>query len=136
MPASTQNYGIDTSVLVRLLTGHPEPDFQQTVCAIKRLRETEPAAQLVASNQVIGEAYITLQHFYRIEKQEAREAIISLFQSGHVYPLNGKPVVDLLKSNRGAGLIDRLIAQDYANQGCAVLTNDRKMAKLPGARLL
>jgi len=136
MPASTQNYGIDTSVFVRLLTGHPEKDFQKTVAALKRLHEVETGTQLIVSNQVIGEAYITLQHFYEISKPDARAAISSLFASGHVYPLNGKDVVEVLKSKTGAGLMDRLIAQDYTARDCLVLTNDRKMAKLPGIVLL
>jgi predicted nucleic acid-binding protein len=118
------------------LTGHPEKDFQKTVAAIKTLHETEPATQLMVSNQVIGEAYITLQHFYEISKLDARAAIRSLFASGHVHPLNGKEVVEVLKSKSGAGLMDRLIAQDYAAHDCLVLTNDRKMAKLPEVVLL
>jgi predicted nucleic acid-binding protein len=98
--------------------------------------EVELAAQLIVSNQVIGEAYITLQHFYEISKPDARAAISLLFANGHVYPLNGKDVVEVLKSKTGVGLMDRLIAQDYTARDCLVLTNDRKMAKLPGVVLL
>jgi hypothetical protein len=32
--------------------------------------------------------------------------------------------------------MDRLIAQDYESNGLTVLTNDRSMAKIDGARLL
>lgn len=136
MSASTQNYGIDTSVFVRLLTGHPEKDFEKTVRALKRLHAVNPGVQLMVSNQVIGEAYITLQHYYEISKADARDAILSLFDSGQVQALNGQEVCKVIKTKSGAGLMDRLIAQDYNAQGCVVLTNDRKMAKLSGAELL
>ncbi len=53
----TRAYGIDTSVLVRLVTGEPEPDFQRCVNELRILIE-ERNAELFASNQVIGEAYI------------------------------------------------------------------------------
>ncbi|TVP76315.1 MAG: type II toxin-antitoxin system VapC family toxin [Puniceicoccaceae bacterium] len=136
MPRSTPIYGLDTSVFVRLLTGHPEAEYKSSVIALKRLHEKEPSTELVVSNQVIGEAYITLQHFYKIPKKEARRAISELFASGNVSPLNGAKVLEILKASSGAGLMDRLIIQDYNQRGLSVLTNDKQMAKVEGARIL
>jgi predicted nucleic acid-binding protein len=132
MPPATQAFGIDTSVFLRLLTGHPAGDFEATVRALKKLQDRHPASELVVSNQVIGEAYVVLQHFYGISKGDARDAMVDLFASGNVAPLNGKPVVDLLRSSAGAGLMDRLIAQGYQHEQVVVLTRDKKMARLPG----
>lgn len=136
MPRSSSTYGIDTSVFVRLLTGQPQVDFEKTAKALKQLHDENPATELVVSNQVIGEAYITLQHFYEVSKADARKAIIDLFASGNVAPLNGQPVIDILQEDSGAGLMDRLIAQDYNKSGVSVLTNDKRMAKLSGVRIL
>ena len=136
MPASMRNYGIDTSVFVRLLTGHPESDFLKTVESLQRLHQAEPSLQLMVSNQVIGEAYITLQHHYNIAKSDARTAILSLLESGQVQALNGLEVADVLRAQGGAGLMDRLIALDYKAHDCVTLTNDRKMAKVGGVELL
>ena len=136
MSQSTKTYGIDSSVFVRLLTGHPESDFQKTANALKGLLDREPTAELKVSNQVIGESYITLQHFYGLSKSDSRKAILQLLTSGAVSPLNGKPVLDLLLSSAGLGLVDRLIAQDYESSGLRVLTNDKRMSKLPGCELL
>lgn len=136
MQRSTQSYGIDTSVFVRLLTGHPEADFKKTAAALKRLHDENPGTELVVSNQVVGEAYVTLQHFYGISKSDARRAILSLLNSSSITPLNGQPVVDILSRSGGAGLMDRLITQDYNQDGITVLTNDKRMAKIDGARLL
>lgn len=136
MPRSPRIFGLDSSVFVRLLTGHPEPDFQRTLAALKRLHEAAPSTEFVVSNQVIGEAYVALQHFYGISKSDARESILQVFDRGGVLPLNGEPVIRILKAKTGAGLVDRLIAQDYAKQDAIALTHDKKMAKLEGVRLL
>jgi predicted nucleic acid-binding protein len=136
MPRSTQIYGIDASVFVRLLTGHPEADFAKTAKALKLLHDEHPGTELVVSNQVVGEAYITLQHFYGISQSDARKAILHLFNTGSISPLNGQPIIDILSKSGGAGLMDRLITQDYNQHETTVLTNDKRMAKLEGARLL
>lgn len=136
MPPSTHIYGIDTSVFVRLLTGHPEQDFERTAEALKKLHEKAPSTELVVSNQVIGEAYITLQFHYSISKEDARAAILHLIKSGSVSPLNGQSVIEILSARGGAGVMDRLIADDYQDRGVHILTNDKRMAKLSGIRLL
>ena len=136
MPRSTPIYGLDTSVFVRLLTGHPAVDYRKSVHALQAIHRVEPATELVVSNQVIGEAYITLQHHYNISKDDARTAMLELFASGNVRPLNGAPVLQLLAESGGAGLMDRLIIQDYAYRNVTVLTNDKQMSKVEGARRL
>ena len=88
MPA----YGIDTSVLLRLATGHPEQQSKQSQQAIEKLLD-QPANSVVASNQVIGEAYVVLQKFYELSKDESRDALSNVLQSGYVEPLNGPEVL-------------------------------------------
>jgi predicted nucleic acid-binding protein len=131
-----QYYGIDTSVFLRLLTGHPEKDFRETAASLAQLMRNDPNVEIVVSNQVIGEAYVVLQHFYQVSKLEARNAILKVLKGGNVVPLNGRPVLSLLAKKTSAGLVDILIAQDYAKEARVVLTNDRRMAKLPGVQLL
>ena len=62
-----RRYGIDTSVLVRLLTGDPEKDFQYCVNRLRALID-EQGSEIFASNQVVGEAYIAVQHHYGVSK--------------------------------------------------------------------
>ena len=127
------HYGIDTSIFVRLLTGDPERDYEKTLTRFEERLAKEPAAEFFVSNQVIGEAYIALQHHYGVTKPEARSAMLSVFTSGLCTPLNGSAMIDILETTTGCGLLDRLITQEYAAQGLTTLTNDRKMAKLDGA---
>ncbi len=127
-------FGIDTSILVRLLTGDPVDGFDACVRALKKLVEDD--AEVYASNQVIGEAYVAVQHHYGVSKANARAALLSVLTSGLVMPLNGQGVLAELKSTTGCGLLDHLIADDYRRIGLTTLTLDRKMASLPQARRL
>ena len=128
------NIGIDTSVLVRLVTGQPPDLF--TLC-VERLSALSAAdAEIFASNQVIGEAYVALQHHYGVSKEDARAGLHTTLTSGLVAPLNGRAVLDALAASGGPGLFDRLIANDYARAGMDTLTLDRRMASLPQARLV
>lgn len=136
MPEKIQNYGIDTSVFVRLLTGDPAPDYEKTLAALKGLLDKSPASTFFVSNMVVGEAYIALQHHYGVSKPDARAAIASVLRSGLVAPLGGDGVFEALRAEEGCGLLDRLIALDYAAAECLPLTNDRKMAAQGGVRRL
>ncbi|WP_025321396.1 PIN domain-containing protein [Deferrisoma camini] len=131
----TPRFGIDTSILVRLLTGDPEEVFRACVEALTSLVEGE-GAEVFASNMVVGEAYIAVQHHYGVTKAEARAGLASVLQSGLVAPLNGNGVIAALEGPSGCGLVDRLIADDYRRAGLVTLTLDRKMAALCDVRRL
>ena len=92
---------------------------------------------LFASNMVIGEAYVAMQHHYGVGKTEAKAGLHSVLTSGLVAPTGGNAVLDaLLAANRGCGLPDRLIALQYSGDGLTILTLGRKMAGLPGVTRL
>ena len=131
----TLRFGIDTSVLVRLLTRDPEGDFAYCVSKLGTL-VNEHGHEIFVSNQVIGETYVAVQHHYGVSKADARASLLDVVRSGLVSPLNGGSVIEALKASGGAGLFDRLIADDYSRAGMEVLTLDRKMAVLPDVRHL
>lgn len=131
----TPRYGIDTPVLVRLVTGHPEDGFEYSLSALRALVEDD-GAEIFASNQVIGEAYVAIQHHFGISELDARAGLLDVLQSGLVAPLSGGSVIAALGASGGAGLLDRLITSDYSGANLSVLTLDKRMAALPGAGLL
>lgn len=132
----TQRFGIDTSILVRLVTGLPKQQFEDAVSRLADLVENQ-GVQLFATNMVIGEAYIAIQHHYGLSKADVRQGLLDALSSGLVSPSHGDAVLDVIKAaSRGSGLMDRLIAQDCEQQGLDVLTIDRKMANLPNAKRL
>ena len=128
-------FGIDTSILVRLVTGDPEADYERCVRKLTRLVEQDDA-EIFASNQVIGEAYIALQHHYGVSKIATRAALATVLRSGLVAPLNGPPVFAALAANTGCGLLDRLITDDYRRANLNTLTLDRRMAALDTSQIL
>ena len=126
--------GIDTSVLLRLVTTDP-PD-QYAYC-IRHLNElAREGFCVVASNQAIGEAYITAHLYYDVPYESVRAKLMEVLTGGLVAPQNGQAVLDALAATGGPGLFDRLIADGYAQAGLDTLTLDRSMARLPQARLL
>ena len=131
----TPRFGIDTSVLVRLAVGEPARDFQHCVEALRILVEDQ-GCETFASNQVIGEAYITIQHHYGVSDADARAVLIDVLTSGLVAPLNGQVVIQALQTCDSPGLFDRLIADDYSRAGLQTLTLDRQMANLTNVRTL
>ena len=128
-------YGIDTSILVRLVTREPQADFERSVSRLSALVEDQ-GYEIFASNQVVEEAYAALMHHYGISSANARATLLDVLTSGLVAPLNGRTVIEALRGQTGPGLFDRLIIDDYSHAGLEVLTLDRKMANLPGARVL
>ncbi len=131
----TRRFGIDTSVLVRLLTGEPEEDFTYCVNKLSALVE-EDGAEIFASNQVIGETYVAVQHHYGVSKTDARAGLLNVLRSGLVSPLNGYSAFSALETSKSPGLFDRLIADEYSRAGLEILTLDRKMASLSDVRRL
>ena len=129
-----QRYGIDTSVLVRLITGEPPDAFAHCVERLHAL--VVSGAEIFASNQVIGEAYVAVQHHYDVSETDARSELSRALTSGLVAPLNGRAVIEALEASGGPGLFDRLIADDYSRADLQVLTLDRRMATLPAVRLV
>ena len=129
-----RRYGIDTSVLVRLITNQPAEDTEH--CVEELIALVEGGAEIFASNQVIGETYVAVQHHYGVSKTDARTALLGALRSGLVAPLNGRSIILALQASGGPGLFDRLVADDYSRAGLEVLTLDRKMASLPNVRRL
>ena len=126
--------GTDTSIVVRLATGEPRDTYLYCVDQLRALIAS--GFEIVASNQVIGEAYMALQHHYGATRADARAELHKVLTSGLIAPLNGLAVLDALTASPNPGLFDRLIANGYSKSDLGTLTLDRRMASLPGARLL
>ncbi|MCY4613137.1 MAG: hypothetical protein OXB94_05910 [Nitrospira sp.] len=129
------HYGVDTSILVRLVVREPQDDFERCIRRLVALME-ERKCELFASNQTIGEAYAALMHHYGILSANARAGLRDALTSGLVAPLNGPAVIEALSASGSPGLFDRLIADDDSRAGLETLTLDRKMATLSNVRHL
>ena len=130
-----QRYGVDTSILVRLVAREPRADFERCLDQLGVLVD-EMGCEVFASSQAIGEAYAALIHHYDIPSTDARAGLLDVLTSGLMSPLSGPAVLEALSAAAGPGLFDRLIAADYSQAGLETLTLDRQMASLPTTRLL
>jgi predicted nucleic acid-binding protein len=126
-------FGLDTSVVLRLILGEPVP---QAAVAKRRLeRAMAEGDAAVVSDLVITEAYHALCHHYGVPKDEARRELRMMLTSG-VVALDPRSSLWALDETPGAGLFDRLVVARYRDQRVMTWTFDRKLAALEGAERL
>lgn len=129
--------GLDTSVLVRVLTGEPR---DLALVALSYLLEREQAGdRVLVSDWVVAEAYYALQHHYGASKRDTLEALGDFLASpgiegtGEVAAVLATPDLESAKP----GFIDRVIHRNYLRSGAEeVATFERAAAKLSNVRVL
>lgn len=125
--------GLDTSVVLRLLTGEPKA---LAAVAEHRLREAESRHEdVIVTDLVAAEAYHALQHHYGMPEAEARALLRSFLGSG-VVRLDPPAGLAAFEPAGGAGLLDRLIQARYQTLGARLLTFDRRQGRLEGVEVL
>lgn len=130
------SFGVDTSVLVRLLVGEPADlasKAKERLLAAHRLRQT-----VIVSDLVIAEAYRALKFHYGNAPEDVRESLLAMLTSGLIQPEPGSAVLAVLQSKVGgkAGFVDRLIQARYEADALTTLTLDRAQAKLGRVELI
>lgn len=128
--------GLDTSIVVRLLTGEPAP---QAAVARRRLEEGAIAGRPPAvSDLVVGESYFALRHHYGVPHRQAIAALRTLLSDPRIVSTGAaRRVLDeVVDETTTPGLMDRLIHGDYDRAGAMLLTFDRDAARLPRVELL
>lgn len=123
---------IDTSVVLRLLTGEPA---EQAEVARRQVEQQEVA--LVVDALVVGETYFALRHHYEVPHRAAVDALLALLGSERITCDRG--VRDALVASRDReqpAVMDRLILASALTDGHELLTFDRRLGRLEGARLL
>lgn len=129
--------GLDTSVVIRLITGDPEPQSLQAVRALGEALVMETTVEV--SDLVLAETYFALQHHYAMPKAEALE-VLNVFtaQSGIVCSGTGSTVLAVPGlASANPGFVDRLILAGYLAGGVdQMLTFEKAAAALSGTRVL
>ena len=126
------NLGLDTSVVLRLLTGEPD---DLAVVAKHRLEQAHAENDTVmVSDLVLAEAYYALVYHYKKDKEEARQLLQRMATSGtvHVDPVHA---LAALEPAIGAGLVDRLMLNRYRSMQASTLTFDRALGAAGGVTL-
>jgi predicted nucleic-acid-binding protein len=126
--------GLDTSVIIRLLTGEPE---KQALSAKEFvLACADQGITLRVSDLAVGESYYALTYHYGAEKRAAVAALLDLLTSPMISPTGQSVKVLRDYKATGAGLMDRLIRADYLREADTVVTFDRHFSKLSQVTLL
>ncbi len=127
-------FGLDTSVVLRLLIG--EPDDQA-----KKASEFVEAQALggrpcLLCDLVISEAYFALQHHYRVPKHEALSYLLKLVESPLIRANGCAPraLAETLAGSSKPGFVDRLISLQY--QPGPMATFEKPAGRLTGAKVL
>lgn len=130
------SFGVDTSVLVRLLVG--EPASLVALVRERLLAAFRSAEPVQASDVVIAEAYYALKYHYESDPAAIRAALFSMLTSGLVQPESGSAVLEVLAAKPGgkSGFVDRLIQSRYERAGLTTLTMDRAQSRLGSSELI
>ncbi|OGV74911.1 MAG: hypothetical protein A3K19_09160 [Lentisphaerae bacterium RIFOXYB12_FULL_65_16] len=127
-------FALDTTVVLRLLTGLPE-DQAQSARAWLVARRAEQQRPIV-SDLVIAEAYYALCYHYDVPKTIAVRQLRDFLDSGSV-TADGVAVDALTAySGTGPGLVDRIINLQHQRLARQTATFDRDFARLANTVLL
>ena len=129
--------GLDTSIVLRLLTGEPNELARQAVQRITGL--LAKGDSFAVSDLVAAETYYALQFHYKMPKNEALAALILLGKegSGIRFSAEAEKVLktpQLAKAN--PGFVDRLIHAGYQQVGQSMLTCENAAIKLGGVEVV
>jgi predicted nucleic-acid-binding protein len=127
---------LDTSVVMRLLTGEPR---EHADAARRFMAETEQAgANAYVSNLVVLEAYFACQHHYGMPKEAVIAGLLTLLSMPTfvVHP----QLLPLLATQGLAtakpGFLDRLIHAEASTAGLPLATFEKAAARLANTLLL
>ena len=129
-------FGLDTSVVLRLLTGQPQ---ELAARALARYQDGIAAGDdFCVSDVVAAEAYFALQQYYRKTKEEALAALKG-FSSGEGISFSQNFAVsintpDIHKAN--PGFVDRMLVSGYREQGQITLSCEKSFKRLADTEVI
>jgi predicted nucleic-acid-binding protein len=130
------NAGLDTSVVMRLLTGVPEAQAQGALREVQR--RIDAGGTVFVSDLVVAEVYFGLQHHYGMPKTVALELLSGFLRARGIESM-GAAVAVLATPNlamANPGFVDRLIHAEYRRHAGEMLTFEKAAGRLPGTRVL
>lgn len=128
--------GLDTSVVLRLLTGEPETQARRALEEVQELMRH--GAVLLVSDLVVAEVYFALQYHYGVPKAEALRLIGKFLADSGVKALGMASTVLTIPNLASAnpGFVDRLIHAEYMRSVKEIITFEKAGVRLTGVRVL
>ncbi len=129
-------FGLDTSVVLRLLTGQPQ---ELAARALARYQDGIAAGDdFCVSDVVAAEAYFALQQHYRKTKEEALEALRG-FSSGEGISFSQNFAASINTPNihkANPGFVDRMLVSGYREQGQITLSCEKSFKRLADTEVI
>lgn len=133
-----EKFGLDTSVVMRLLTADPPEQAKAALQFVRDLHLRGEPAQV--SDQTVSEAYFALHHHYGIAKTDALAQLLNFLESGIVREVRGgmarKALHATMSSVNKPGFVDRLIHAQYRKASRRLVTFEKASKRLVGTVLL
>ena len=129
-------FGLDTSVVLRLLTGQPQELASR---ALARYQEgIANGDSFCVSDIVASETYYAIQHHYGKTKGEALSALMA-FSSGEGISFSQNFAAsintpDIHRAN--PGFVDRMLASGYREQGHITLSCEKSFRRLSDTEVI
>ena len=129
-------FGLDTSVVLRLLTGQPQ---DLAAKALERYQDGIAAGDdFSVSDLVAAESYYAIQHHYGKSKEEALDALRS-FSSGDgiSFSRNFEAAINTPNIHKASpGFVDRMLVSGYGENGQITLSCEKSFRRLPGTEVI
>ncbi len=133
---SKVRYSLDTTFLVRLLTGDPVPQFHLAADFLEKCRREEGVVEVL--DLVLAEAYFALKYHYGFPKDAALKSLHQFAEQPLVavskYALEILALPGLSSAN--PGFVDLLIHSFSRTKNCKLVTFEKKARKLEGVIVL
>jgi len=129
-----RSYGLDTSVVLRLLVGAPAGQAQRALEFLKKC--SAQGIKVFVSDLVVLETYHAFSYHYQVPVEEAVGCLTD-FLSSEMVTGSGHALAVLKEYPwSGPGLADRLIRRDLLEHASIVLTFDKKFSHLSNMKKL
>ncbi len=131
-----KSVGLDTSIVLRLLTGTPTGQAHRALAEVTQ--RLSSGVRVSVSDLVVSEAYFALQHHYGVPKAEALRLLATFLTQSGVTCTGAAGAVLTTPSLATAkpGFVDRLIHADTMRSADELLTFETAAGRLTGVRVL
>ena len=129
-------FGLDTSVVLRLLTGEPS---ELAAHALERYqRGIANGDDFAVSDVVAAETYYVLQHHYNKTKEESLAALTAFSVGEGISFSTGFMAATKTPNLHKAtpGFVDRMLVSGYASSGQITLSCEKSFRKLPDTEVI
>ena len=129
-------FGLDTSVVLRLLTGEP-PEL--AAHALERYQQgIANGDDFAVSDVVAAETYYALQHHYNKTKEESLATLMA-FSGGEGISFSPDFMAAIKTPNihkANPGFVDRMLVSGYTSKSQITLSCEKSFRKLPDTEVI